>query len=143
MAKVTVGTVSAGTLREEDLRLSFTAEICYLSDGAATADCLGLCNHPTDSDCLCNDIDTLMDAINEYAPPHLYFGTHEGDGADFGWWPTDFDECERVDEHSGPNGECEFIDIACDIYVEVNDHGNVAVYEVAGKGRGALIWDCV
>ena len=31
-------------------------------------------------------INELQDAISEYAPDGMYFGTLEGDGADFGWW---------------------------------------------------------
>ena len=29
----------------------------------------------------------LFDTLNQYAPDGHYFGTSEGDGADFGFWP--------------------------------------------------------
>jgi hypothetical protein len=29
----------------------------------------------------------LMDGIQGYCPPFVFFGAHPGDGADFGFWP--------------------------------------------------------
>ena len=36
----------------------------------------------------------LQDALNYLAPEGYRFGTHEGDGADFGWWKVENDEDE-------------------------------------------------
>jgi len=33
-------------------------------------------------------IDELFDLLNDVAPPGYYFGSLEGDGADFGFWPV-------------------------------------------------------
>jgi hypothetical protein len=32
------------------------------------------------------DLEEVTDALNGYAPDGYYFGAHEGDGSDFGWW---------------------------------------------------------
>ena len=33
-------------------------------------------------------VDALIDALDDYAPDGCSFGAHEGDGADFGFWPV-------------------------------------------------------
>ena len=33
-----------------------------------------------------NFLNELSDELNSHAPDGYYFGTHEGDGADFGFW---------------------------------------------------------
>ena len=132
-AQITIGTLIHGTLRDEDLQEAFIGEIARLSDdmhpkltevGAMDTD-----DNYTESD-LTND---LMDILQEYAPAHMYFGAHEGDGADFGWWAEDIElagcEIVKLDDEN-------VIDVDCQVHVNVNDHGNVTVSEL----RGAEIW---
>jgi hypothetical protein len=79
----------------------------------------------------------LPDALQEYAPVHVYFGSIEGDGADFGWWADlDFDGCEMVGNHVDTESQ---IDLTCNVHIHTNDHGNVTVSEL----RGAEIWSAV
>ena len=139
-----LGSISTGTLRPEDLAVSFfdaandraenmgdravlerLAEIESLLwlDGELTAD------NDTLSDC----VDELTEILDSLAAPYTYFGAHEGDGADFGFWPCwdSIDELQKFDDFPDT--------LPGDDFVVVNDHGNVSVY----GADGLLIWDCV
>ena len=157
----TIGTIIHGTLRSEDLLEVFADELERLARGCVhpgnaqtyqeiVADArmivVQLENDPDDTvnagaagEC----VSDLMDALNEFAAPYCYFGTLEGDGADFGFWP-DVESLES-DVHSGDvlklNAGDEWPDnaIAYDYVMEVTDHGNVTLYTGAGKE----IWSCV
>jgi len=153
---VTIGTVIHGTLRDEDLLPAFTAELERLDTGEyagviAEANAIiakgmrwGGHGEPVadwnDDDreqvgYLINE--SLIDALQTFCPPHVYFGSIEGDGADFGFWTTDpRDTCDVVDIMGG-NGA--YVDTECGLYVQVSDHGNISVYELAG----AEIWSAV
>lgn len=134
----TIGSVSSGTHRAEDLLESFAWELEYLArkDGrllefgglileAATAD--------PETDEGSEVVAALFDALGEFAPPYTYFGAHEGDGADFGFWPSmdSVDELERFADFPD--------ELPGDDFAVVNDHGNVTVY----GADGSVIWDCV
>jgi len=140
MRKIQIGSVSTGTLRTEDLLNAVIGEIKYL-EIPGTQEILDEASAITDFDAE-NSVfilEELFEKLNEYAPPHMQFGAHDGDGADFGWWPTDFENCHTVSIDQGKNGEGTFIDTECNLYVETNDHGNMTVKELGG----AVIWDCV
>lgn len=80
------------------------------------------------------DLGTLEDMLNEHTPPYAYFGAHEGDGEDYGFWLSSGFESEfeglKVDDLSrvpkGYTGEV----------LHVNDHGNMTLYWYA---RGRMI----
>ncbi len=151
MTKVQIGSVSSGTLRNEDLLEAFADELERLFGGeqplaVEARDAIAALNNTATAD---DEIDAgevineLIDALNEYAPPHTYFGALEGDGADFGFWPEigSFPECEIHYTHEpGPlDQNSEFVDLSCNVYIEVNDHGNITVSEL----RGEEIWSAV
>ena len=98
---IELGTLIHGTLRDEDLLTAFADELVRLG-GTVTQDLRDLINAcEQDNWELSDDMqeevsfainETLINKLNEYAPPHTYFGAHEGDGSDFGFWPElDFD----------------------------------------------------
>jgi len=139
---IQIGTLIHGTLRSEDLIPAFTSELANLSDRQhplldeinqfdwASED-IRLNIGDSQQEIASELVNDLMDALNEYAPAHAYFGTLEGDGSDFGFWP-DTDSFEGCDKHvmetpSPLRGDTEWFDLDCGVIVQVNDHGNVSV----------------
>ena len=86
------------------------------------------------------DLEALTDALNEYAPTGFYFGSHPGDGADFGYWLSecfaeDFDGLKVNDLAEVPTGHSGEV-------LHVNDHGNMSLYAYS-RGRGREVWSIV
>lgn len=97
-----MGTVSSGTMREEDLIPDFVWELKHLAKRCKYVAYKTRKAHLA----LCKEIETrmedegyyesedvgydlnegLFDALGEYAAPYFYFGAHPGDGADYGFW---------------------------------------------------------
>jgi hypothetical protein len=138
-----LGSVSHGTLRNQDLIESFSSKLEWLEGPdddlvleAKAVDTLFSFGWTEiygteEASCL---MEALMEALNEHAPAYCYFGTHEGDGSDFGFWPCIqmIDELPRVSDPA----EVEKMSEDC---VYVNDHGNMTVY-----GRdGSVLMECV
>ena len=158
MRTPTLGSISTGTLRTEDLLDAVIVEVEYLfgprliwppnepvknwgemSVALRKAYSAAKAVMDYDSEDAGYILDELIDALNEYAPPHVYLGMHEGDGADLGWWASDFDGCDTTPVGQGPNGEGTFVDKDCGLYVELNDHGNTTVKQLGGD----VIWSAV
>jgi hypothetical protein len=130
----TVGSISHGTLRTIDLLRAFTFELSYLS-----GDYVELVNYAderheainVDSDNETSEdselVNELIDALNELAPAYCYFGAHDGDGSDFGFWPLmdAIDELPRIKNEEGET-------LPDEDHCYVNDHGNVTVYGANG-----------
>ena len=120
--KATIGSISRGTLRTVDLLEAFADELDRLeseSDDVAEARAVLTLHNAgwltiADSDEASELVQALQDALNEFAPSYCYFGTHEGDGSDFGFWPS----MEAIDE-----------------LPRINVHGNVTVYAADGSVR--------
>jgi hypothetical protein len=84
--------------------------------------------------------EVLFEELNGFAPPFCSFGSHEGDGADYGfWWSKEsFDEAVRdgevfvcgetpdEEELAGFNEEIHYV-------AQVSDHGNVELYAIVRK----------
>lgn len=140
-----IGSVSTGTMRTEDLIDSFTSELRYRLKHGPTVSRETRKAHVNllreieraidvesayDTDDFSGNMDDyltdLFDALGEYAGPYFYFGSHPGDGADYGYWLSDefadaFDGLKVNDLSEVPTkyrGEV----------LVVNDHGNMSLY---------------
>lgn len=76
-----------------------------------------------------------FDLLNEFAPDFVTFGTHEGDGSDFGWWAS----IDAV-EQAVADGEARKVNAGDELpeldegehhYLVVNDHGNCTLLDAS------------
>src|SRR5690606_12912913 len=122
MTKVRLGTVSHGTMREEDLIPAFLNELEELDPERASSywdEIPESAIEDPDHDWWSSEealwiLEELFDVLNEYAPPYCYFGALEGDGSDYGFWIDRYafeealenGEIMKVDElpNSAPEG---------------------------------------
>lgn len=92
----TVGTISHGTLRYVDLIPAMANAIreiepdhIWLDHYSQSEDVIARADN--DSDLSDQDIylfEEAFDILNDLAPEGYYFGAHEGDGSDYGFWPV-------------------------------------------------------
>lgn len=156
-----IGSISSGTLRPEDLIPSFlweaerlrltreeratVREIRKRFDALPSGNRWNGHDEPaidwTDDqhDIAADDLERLQDLLSNHVPDYCTFGAHEGDGADFGVWPT-------LDFHDRASMEAEGIHVSGDTptnsehgargashWLYVNDHGNCTLYRRAGR----------
>lgn len=137
-----IGSISHGTLRTQDLLASFAYELKQLAYGVNA----GHSELAKEAERLANRSDEwseddeeyagvmlnedLYYALEEYAPPFSYFGAHECDGADFGFWLSS----EALDEAIRDGKTDENGDVIYDGYrINISDHGDVEIYDANGK----------
>lgn len=131
MNKISIGSVSEGTLRPADLVDAFARELRRIAPDHALLKDRGLPADNTEE--LADIADILIDALNDLAPPYTTFGAHYGDGASFGFWPS-LDSLEE--DASYGDGVLKVSDLsevpddATGYVMHVNDHGNVTLYEI-------------
>jgi len=138
--KPMIGTLIHGTLRSEDLFDAFANELERIAGKDAYESAVS--DFPEDmSQILADDgeraseiVFALQDALNDYAPAHTYFGSIEGDGSDFGFWGDleSLEMCDTVatETPSYLRGDSEVWDKDCQVYVHINDHGNITVSDI-------------
>ena len=122
-----LGSISTGTLRKRDLLSAFTQTLQTLDSGELrNLEAAKKIDEPNVAEYL----DWLTDALNELCPPFVYFGTHPGDGADFGFWP-DMDRLNEAMQSMGMASESDEERLEDDgVIVQVSDHGNVTVMDM-------------
>lgn len=156
MKTASIGSISHGTLRDEDLFEAFGNELEWQIQrngehfskpenfqdrdrlNALHGDYLDA--YEEDGETIKWDvdaselIDSLSEALNEFAPPYCYFGAHYGDRSDFGFWPSH----DAIDELPTVEGSDQAKELGEDCK-SVNDHGNVTVY----GGDGSIVLELV
>ena len=156
MAQFQLGSISTGTLRPEDLIPAFNNALTQIHDGhycdidemmndeAGNAAEFG--KQPSNDELQRRVVDRLMDELQDACPPFVYFGTLEGDGADFGFWP----DMDRIEEEIGTtiqiasslsDFQAEHCWTLADdgVIVNVSDHGNVTVMDMERN----VLWSVV
>jgi hypothetical protein len=123
-----IGTISHGTMRPQDLIPCFLAELKRIDRAAYLKirknsiplgwltwkySVLGTYHEGNDDhpwwnseDCSWFLNEVLFDALNDLAPEGCYFGSHEGDGADYGFWSIPCELCGDCHPLIGHNDEC-------------------------------------
>ena len=129
MAQFQLGSISTGTLRTEDLLEAFHSTIAESGTPPALAE-----DGYADGGKAYSDeelLEVYTEQLESLCPPFVYFGTLEGDGADFGFWPDmdGFNESRRLDGNYQGNPE-EVWHVAENVISHVSDHGNVTVMDM-------------
>lgn len=132
------GTVISGTMRSQDLLPAFMDKLRDFDPEVADAMERELSfSTQEDKD---EVVIGLFDRLNEYCPSGVYFGSHPGDGSDYGFWIhesffEDFDGLKVSDTSEVPS------DYSGEV-LHVNDHGNATLY-VATEGKLEEVWSVV
>ena len=142
-----MGSVSSGTMQERDLIPAFLDELDwqvrqgkkrgYLKEinrirRAADKEITEELDDYFTSESASFDLEYLFNSLNDFAAPYFYFGSHPGDGADYGYWLSedmeyDFDGLKVSDLSEVPKeyrGEV----------LHINDHGNITLYVKNSRG---------
>ena len=155
MTQFQLGSISHGTLRTQDLLPVFLETFMALGGNVpADLECgsyIEYLNWPNPETTACDeddkfwdsedamwDMEALMDGLNNLCPPFVYFGTLEGDGSDFGFWPNRdaIEEIMPLDRNVGEGDDEITID---GVIIQVSDHGNVTVMDIDRN----VIWSVV
>jgi hypothetical protein len=146
--RFSIGSVSHGTLKGEDLLPVFADELKkFEPDHELVKEAYELMagwgdNDNEEMDEIDELVNDIQDAIGEFAAPFTYFGAHEGDGSDFGWWIDTYALDEARHDSVPVSIDNNYYDFLPDygLLVDVNDHGNVTLYTME---LGREIWAVV
>lgn len=143
-----IGSVSTGTMRNEDLIPCFMNVLKHLDKDqhdVIVADYKyndKFDYESEDADYLINE--DLLDALNNCAAPYCYFGSHEGDGTDYGFWVSwdSIEDACRIGEILKVNAGDEWpnpLPEETEYVLEVTDHDNGTLHTITGEE----IWSVV
>jgi hypothetical protein len=153
--KISFGTVQSGTMRNEDLIPAFMDELRWLDSENITLSEIDEKLNKMEDDQLSEywntedadyDREALEDDLNNECEnmPYAYFGSHPGDGADFGFWIDSY-----AVEDAISNGEIKSVEDLSELeddyegeVVVASDHGNMTLYNVF-QGKLTEIWGIV
>lgn len=146
---LSIGSISTGTCRTEDIFPELLWELGRLR--LSRRDRSQLCKLRREFDSLPenDETDTREDILSElydlgqnYCPDFCYLGSHPGDGADVGVWPSEdilisggYYRHEVADSRETATREHAHA-------LEVNDHGNATLWRRAGL-RWVEVWSVV
>lgn len=145
--KISIGSISTGTMRTEDLIPVFLDTLAYYAPRNAEYIIrkyeIPYTKHSTNEELAAwCDTDTAAYVLNEVlfyeldyiaqSLPFTWFGTHPGDNSDYGFWRMDIYELIqdgdllRFDDATRNPTRAELQDYTH--YARVNDHGNITIY---------------
>lgn len=151
-----IGSVSHGTMKEEDLIPRFIEILDELKEAESLSDtpnkerftrlddklgdlerCIQVKGYFESEDARCYDLEWLFNALDEYSPPFCFFGAHEGDGADYGFWVSRNAIEEAVQDYNIIEVDAGDVwnsaDTTADYVLEVTDHDNMTLFDRATR----------
>jgi hypothetical protein len=151
--KTIIGSISSGTMREEDLIPCFLDTLEQLNPAKAASirgkyasvlDMLGNEDATEEErEASLDLLELLFDELQNVSPPYFYFGSHPGDGADYGFWLSE--EFEELFKDDGGLKVSDLSEVPADYsgdVLHVSDHGNSTLYS-AENGKLTEVWSLV
>ena len=148
-----IGSISEGTMRECDLIPSFLWAADDLSLSRQERQSVNRIRKASNVDEEADywagenaswDLETLFDILGNHTPDYCYFGSHPGDGSDYGVWISQ----ESIDEAVYCKDVLPVSDLSevpagfSGTVYHVNDHGNASLYAYA-RGKSRELWAVV
>lgn len=149
MKTLNIGSVSHGTLRNQDLASVLASLVRdYLDDDGLADQLDDIATVDDEDDGAAFEpgevINEAIDALDSACPAFCTFGFHPGDGSDLGCWPMEPDDIDALrisdlaDLDNVNVSECDH-----DFTLLVNDHGNATLYRLTLSGEPAEVWSIV
>jgi len=136
---IAIGTVISGTMRSEDLIPTFVELLIKLDTDKEYTSVIeegwSIMKRAEKKEAVWDNEETteylnedLWNALDNFSPDYCYFGSHPGNGSDYGYWPNedmeeDFDGLKVSDLSEVPEN------YKGDHVLLINDHGNVTLYK--------------